>query len=180
MWRVDRGDARWKSTRHAESHAFTVSSVGRYRIDVTMPMATSRRLQCWPDKVKPTAKARPTASAWRGARYSFSGTGLRDYEYSDIRGAGRIRPLGRGPRSQLRHVGFRALYVSRDVIGYQDLDPSTVAGASSPITATSGIRARCRAGGRRIAPDTGRGSTRGAGRRIDEAPWGFAPYRYGR
>jgi hypothetical protein len=56
-----------------------------------------------------------------GQRYAFGGTGLRDYEYSDI-----------GPPDELdqwaadrdrRYEGSRsARYVSPDVIGYQDLD----------------------------------------------------------
>jgi hypothetical protein len=63
VWRIDRGDTVEIDTPNL---AFTVNSVGRYRIDV---------------------------QRHRRAR--------------------RIRPLGRRPRSQLRHVDFRALCIAR-------------------------------------------------------------------
>ncbi|MEP6998612.1 MAG: DUF6600 domain-containing protein, partial [Betaproteobacteria bacterium] len=156
--------------------AFTISGAGRYRIDVN-PDGNVTSLAV----LAGSGEAYGEGAAYRigaGDRYSFSGTGLRDYEYSDI---GAPDPFDRwaAERDRRYDASLSARYVSRDVIGYEDLDQygswSVVAAYGNvwyPRSVPSGW-----------APyRTGRWSwiDPWGWTWIDEAPWGFAPYHYGR
>jgi len=79
LWRLDRGDTVEIDTPNL---AFTISGVGRYRVDVD-PDGNVTTLAVLAGE----GEAYGEGAAYRigaGERYAFSGTGLRDYEYSDI------------------------------------------------------------------------------------------------
>jgi hypothetical protein len=171
--RIDRGDMVEIDTPNL---AFTINSVGRYRIDVdadgnvtTLAVSAGQ------------GEAYGEGAAYRigaGDRYSFSGTGLRDYEYSDI-GAPDEFDRWAADRDRPYDTSVSARYVSRDVIGYQDLDQygswSVVADYGNvwyPRSTPSGW-APYRTGHWAWIDPWG-------WTWIDEAPWGFAPYHYGR
>jgi hypothetical protein len=171
--RIDRGDMVEIDTPNL---AFTINSVGRYRIDVdadgnvtTLAVSAGQ------------GEAYGEGAAYRigaGDRYSFSGTGLRDYEYSDI-GAPDEFDRWAADRDRRYDTSVSARYVSRDVIGYQDLDQygswSVVADYGNvwyPRSTPSGW-APYRTGHWAWIDPWG-------WTWIDEAPWGFAPYHYGR
>jgi hypothetical protein len=171
--RIDRGDMVEIDTPNL---AFTINSVGRYRIDVdadgnvtTLAVSAGQ------------GEAYGEGAAYRigaGDRYSFSGTGLRDYEYSDI-GAPDEFDRWAADRDRSYDTSVSARYVSRDVIGYQDLDQygswSVVADYGNvwyPRSTPSGW-APYRTGHWAWIDPWG-------WTWIDEAPWGFAPYHYGR
>jgi hypothetical protein len=173
VWRIDRGDTVEIDTPNL---AFTINSVGRYRIDVdadgnvtTLAVSAGQ------------GEAYGEGAAYRigaGDRYSFSGTGLRDYEYSDV-GAPDEFDRWAADRDRSYDTSVSARYVSRDVIGYQDLDQY----GSWSVAADYGNVWYPRSMPSGWAPyRTGHwawidpwGWTW-----IDEAPWGFAPYHYGR
>jgi hypothetical protein len=116
VWRIDRGDTVEIDTPNL---AFTVDSVGRYRIDVDADgnVTTLAVLAGQGEAYGEGAGYRIGA----GDRYSFSGTGLRDYEYSDV-GAPDEFDRWAAERDRRYDTSVSARYVSRDVIGYQDLD----------------------------------------------------------
>ena len=173
VWRIDRGDTVEIDTPNL---AFTVSSVGRYRIDVD-PDGNVTTLAVLAGQ----GEAYGEGAAYRigaGDRYSFSGTGLRDYEYSDI-GAPDEFDRWAADRDRRYDTSVSARYVSRDVIGYQDLDQygtwSVVADYGNvwyPRSTPSGW-APYRTGHWAWIDPWG-------WTWVDEAPWGFAPYHYGR
>ena len=173
VWRFDRDEAIEVDTPNL---AFTISSAGRYRIDVdpdgnvtTVAVLTGQ------------GEAYGEGAAYRigaGDRYSFSGTGLRDYEYSDI-GAPDEFDRWAADRDRRYDSSRSARYVARDVIGYQDLDEygtwSVVADYGNvwyPRSIPAGW-APYRTGHWAWIDPWG-------WTWIDDAPWGFAPYHYGR
>jgi hypothetical protein len=173
VWRIDRGDTVEIDTPNL---AFTVNSIGRYRIDVD-PDGNVTTLAVLAGQ----GEAYGEGAAYRigaGDRYSFSGTGLRDYEYSDI-GAPDEFDRWAADRDRRYDTSVSARYVSRDVIGYQDLDQygtwSVVADYGNvwyPRSTPSGW-APYRTGHWAWIDPWG-------WTWVDEAPWGFAPYHYGR
>ncbi|HEV7414424.1 MAG TPA: P83/100 family protein, partial [Casimicrobiaceae bacterium] len=173
VWRIDRGDTVEIDTPNL---AFTVNSVGRYRIDVDAEGNVTTLAV-----LAGQGEAYGEGAAYRigaGDRYSFSGTGLRDYEYSDI-GAPDEFDRWAADRDRSYDTSVSARYVSRDVIGYQDLDQygswSAVADYGNvwyPRSMPSGW-APYRTGHWAWIDPWG-------WTWIDEAPWGFAPYHYGR
>jgi hypothetical protein len=173
VWRLDRGEAVEIDTPNL---AFTVSSAGRYRVDVD-PDGNVTTLAVLAGQ----GEAYGEGAAYRigaGDRYSFSGTGLRDYEYSDI-GAPDEFDRWAADRDRRYDTSISARYVSRDVIGYQDLDQygtwSVVADYGNvwyPRSIPVGW-APYRTGHWAWIDPWG-------WTWIDEAPWGFAPYHYGR
>ncbi len=173
VWRFDRGETVEIDTPNL---AFTLSSAGRYRIDVDADgnVTTVAVLAGQGEAYGEGAGYRIGA----GDRYSFSGTGLRDYEYSDI-GAPDEFDRWAADRDRRYDASPSARYVSRDVIGYQDLDQY----GTWSVVAEYGNVWYPRSMPAGWAPyRTGRwawvdpwGWTW-----IDEAPWGFAPYHYGR
>jgi hypothetical protein len=173
VWRIESGDTVEIDTPNL---AFTVSSVGRYRIDVD-PEGNVTTLAVLAGQ----GEAYGEGAAYRigaGDRYSFSGTGLRDYEYSDI-GAPDEFDRWAADRDRRYDTSVSARYVSRDVIGYEDLDQygtwSVVADYGNvwyPRSTPSGW-APYRTGHWAWIDPWG-------WTWVDEAPWGFAPYHYGR
>ncbi|MEO8564858.1 MAG: DUF6600 domain-containing protein [Betaproteobacteria bacterium] len=173
VWRIDRGDTVEIDT---PTLAFTVSSVGRYRIDVDSDGNVTTLAV-----LAGGGEAYGEGAAYRigaGDRYSFSGTGLRDYEYSDI-GAPDEFDRWAAERDRRYETSISARYVSRDVIGYQDLDQygtwSVVADYGNvwyPRSTPSGW-APYRTGHWAWIDPWG-------WTWVDDAPWGFAPYHYGR
>ena len=173
VWRIDRGETVEIDTPNL---AFTVNSVGRYRIDVDADGNVTTLAV-----LAGQGEAYGEGAAYRigaGDRYSFSGTGLRDYEYSDV-GAPDEFDRWAADRDRSYDTSVSARYVSRDVIGYQDLDQygswSTVAEYGNvwyPRSMPSGW-APYRTGHWAWIDPWG-------WTWIDEAPWGFAPYHYGR
>src|SRR6476661_4517893 len=173
VWRIDRGDAVEIDTPNL---AFTVNSVGRYRIDVDADgNVTTVAVFAGQGEAYGEGAAYRIAA---GDRYSFSGTGLRDYEYSDV-GAPDDFDSWAAERDRRYETSVSARYVSRDVIGYQDLDQygtwSVVADYGNvwyPRSVPSGW-APYRTGHWAWIDPWG-------WTWIDDAPWGFAPYHYGR
>jgi len=173
VWRFDRDEAIEVDTPNL---AFTISGAGRYRIDVD-PDGNVTTVAVLAGQ----GEAYGEGAAYRigaGDRYSFSGTGLRDYEYSDI-GAPDEFDRWAADRDRRYDTSVSARYVSRDVIGYQDLDQygswSVVADYGNvwyPRSMPSGW-APYRTGHWAWIDPWG-------WTWIDEAPWGFAPYHYGR
>jgi len=173
VWRIDRGDTVEIDTPNL---AFTVDSVGRYRIDVDADgNVTTVAVFAGQGEAYGEGAAYRIAA---GDRYSFSGTGLRDYEYSDV-GAPDDFDRWAAERDRRYETSVSARYVSRDVIGYQDLDQygtwSVVADYGNvwyPRSVPSGW-APYRTGHWVWIDPWG-------WTWIDDAPWGFAPYHYGR
>ena len=173
VWRIDNGETVEIDTPNL---AFTVGGVGRYRIDVD-PDGNVTTLAVLAGQ----GEAYGEGAAYRigaGDRYSFRGAGLRDYEYSDI-GAPDEFDRWAADRDRRYDTSVSARYVSRDVIGYQDLDQygtwSVVADYGNvwyPRSMPSGW-APYRTGHWAWIDPWG-------WTWIDEAPWGFAPYHYGR
>ncbi|MFI4952575.1 MAG: DUF6600 domain-containing protein [Burkholderiales bacterium] len=172
-WRVDRGGILEIDTPNL---AFTISSAGRYRIDVD-PEGNVTTLAVLAGQ----GEAYGEGAAYRigaGDRYSFSGTGLRDYQYTDIAPPDEFERWA-ADRDSRYESSVSARYVSRDVIGYQDLDQygswSVVASYGNvwyPRSVPSGW-APYRTGHWSWIDPWG-------WTWVDEAPWGFAPYHYGR
>jgi hypothetical protein len=173
VWRIDRGDTVEIDTPNL---AFTVDRVGRYRIDVDADgNVTTVAVFAGQGEAYGEGAAYRIAA---GDRYSFSGTGLRDYEYSDV-GAPDDFDSWAAERDRRYETSVSARYVSRDVIGYQDLDQygtwSVVADYGNvwyPRSVPSGW-APYRTGHWVWIDPWG-------WTWIDDAPWGFAPYHYGR
>ena len=173
VWRLDRDEAVEIDTPNL---AFTITSAGRYRIDVD-PEGNVTTLAVLAGQ----GEAYGEGAGYRigaGERYSFSGTGLRDYEYSDIGPADEFDRWA-ADRDRRYDTSLSARYVSRDVIGYQDLDQygtwSVVADYGNvwyPRSMPSGW-APYRTGHWAWIDPWG-------WTWIDDAPWGFAPYHYGR
>jgi hypothetical protein len=173
VWRIDSGETVEIDTPNL---AFTVDGAGRYRVDVD-PDGNVTTVAVLAGQ----GEAYGEGAAYRigaGDRYSFSGTGLRDYEYSDI-GAPDEFDRWAAERDRRYETSISARYVSRDVIGYQDLDQygtwSVVADYGNvwyPRSMPSGW-APYRTGHWAWIDPWG-------WTWIDEAPWGFAPYHYGR
>lgn len=173
VWRLDRDEAVEIDTPNL---AFTITSAGRYRIDVD-PEGNVTTLAVLAGQ----GEAYGEGAGYRigaGERYSFSGTGLRDYEYSDI-GPPDEFDRWAADRDRRYDTSLSARYVSRDVIGYQDLDQygtwSVVADYGNvwyPRSMPSGW-APYRTGHWAWIDPWG-------WTWIDDAPWGFAPYHYGR
>ncbi len=173
VWRLDRDEAVEIDTPNL---AFTITSAGRYRIDVD-PEGNVTTLAVLAGQ----GEAYGEGAGYRigaGERYSFSGTGLRDYEYSDIGPADEFDRWA-ADRDRRYDTSLSARYVSRDVIGYQDLDQygtwSVVADYGNvwyPRSIPSGW-APYRTGQWAWIDPWG-------WTWIDDAPWGFAPYHYGR
>ncbi|MGH8852364.1 MAG: DUF6600 domain-containing protein [Casimicrobiaceae bacterium] len=172
-WRIDQGEVLEIDTPNL---AFTISSAGRYRIDVDAAgNATTLAV------LAGAGEAYGEGAAYRiaaGERYTFGGTGLRDYDYSDV-GPPDAFERWAGDRDRSYDTSRSARYVSRDVIGYQDLDQygtwSAVASYGNvwyPRSVPSGW-APYRTGHWSWIDPWG-------WTWIDEAPWGFAPYHYGR
>jgi hypothetical protein len=173
VWRLDRDETVEIDTPNL---AFTISSAGRYRIDVD-PDGNVTTLAVLAGQ----GEAYGEGAGYRigaGERYSFSGTGLRDYEYSEIGPADEFDRWA-ADRDRRYDTSLSARYVSRDVIGYQDLDQygtwSVVADYGNvwyPRSIPSGW-APYRTGHWAWIDPWG-------WTWIDDAPWGFAPYHYGR
>ena len=173
VWRVDRDELVEIDTPNL---AFTINSVGRYRIDVDADGNTTTLAV-----LAGQGEAYGEGAAYRiaaGERYAFGGTGLRDYEYSDIGPPDELDQWA-ADRDRRYEASRSARYVSPDVIGYQDLDDygswSVVANYGNvwyPRSIPSGW-APYRTGHWSWIDPWG-------WTWIDDAPWGFAPYHYGR
>jgi hypothetical protein len=109
--------------------------------------------------------------------YRFTGTGLRDYQFSDVR----IDEFDRwsSDRDRRYDTSISARYVAPDVVGYQDLDANGTWGADAtygnvwyPTRVASGWAPYRDGHWAWIDPW---GWTW-----VDDAPWGFAVSHYGR
>jgi hypothetical protein len=173
VWRFDRDEVVEVDTPNL---AFTISSAGRYRIDVD-PDGNATTLAVLAGE----GEAYGEGAGYRiaaGESYTFRGTGLQDYEYSDV-GPPDEFDRWAAERDRRYDTSISAHYVSRDVIGYQDLDQygtwTVVADYGNvwyPRSMPSGW-APYRTGHWAWIDPWG-------WTWIDDAPWGFAPYHYGR
>ncbi|HKW81324.1 MAG TPA: DUF6600 domain-containing protein, partial [Casimicrobiaceae bacterium] len=172
-WRVDPGSILEIDTPNL---AFTVSRPGRYRIDVDPDgNATSVEVLAGEGQAYGEGAAYLIGS---GDRYTFRGTGLSDYEFSDILPPDDFEQWS-DARDRRYETARSARYVSRDVIGYQDLDDyGTWSVAASygnvwyPRSVPSGWAPYRYGHWSWIEPW---GWTW-----VDDEPWGFAPFHYGR
>ena len=156
--------------------AFILRQPGEYRIEVdpdhdtTMIVVRNGRGEAYGEDASYVIDSRQA--------YRFTGTGLRDYEYVD---APRFDEFDRwsGDRDRRYDSSASARYVSRDVLGYQDLDEY----GTWRVDATYGhvwFPNRVSAGWAPYRDGHWAWVDPWGWTWVDDAPWGFAVTHYGR
>jgi hypothetical protein len=154
--------------------AYSIRSPGSYRIDVdpagdtTSVVVRNGRAEVYGDGAAYVVNA-PEA-------YRFYGTDLRDYEYFE---APRADAFDRWSSERDRRGAVSARYVSRDVIGYEDLDEH----GSWRVTEGYGnvwVPNRVAAGWAPYHDGHWAWVDPWGWTWVDDAPWGFAVSHYGR
>ena len=154
--------------------AYSIRSPGSYRIDVdpagdtTAVVVRNGRAEVYGDGAAYVVNA-PEA-------YRFYGTDLRDYEYFE---APRADAFDRWSSDRDRRGAVSARYVSRDVIGYEDLDEH----GSWRVTEGYGnvwVPNRVAAGWAPYHDGHWAWVDPWGWTWVDDAPWGFAVSHYGR
>jgi len=154
--------------------AYSIRSPGSYRIDVdpagdtTAVVVRNGRAEVYGDGAAYVVNA-PEA-------YRFYGTDLRDYEYFE---APRADAFDRWSSERDRRGAVSARYVSRDVIGYEDLDEH----GSWRVTEGYGnvwVPNRVAAGWAPYHDGHWAWVDPWGWTWVDDAPWGFAVSHYGR
>ncbi len=156
--------------------AFILRQPGEYRIEVdpdhdtTMIVVRNGRGEAYGEDASYVIDSRQA--------YRFTGTGLRDYEYVD---APRLDEFDRwsGDRDRRYDSSASARYVSRDVLGYQDLDEY----GTWRVDATYGhvwFPNRVSAGWAPYRDGHWAWVDPWGWTWVDDAPWGFAVTHYGR
>ena len=156
--------------------AFTLAQPGEFRIEVdpqgdaTMIMVRDGRGEVYGEDAAYSIDSRHA--------YRFTGTGLREYQYV---AASRLDDfdLWSGERNRRYDNSVSARYVSRDVVGYQDLD----ANGSWRVDPTYGnvwFPHRVAAGWAPYRDGHWAWVDPWGWTWVDDAPWGFAVSHYGR
>jgi hypothetical protein len=154
--------------------AYSIRRPGEYRIDVdpagdtTAVVVRSGQAEVYGDGAAYVVSA--------GQAYRFAGTGLRDYEYFETP---RADEFDRWSSDRDRRGTVSARYVSRDVIGYEDLDEY----GSWRVTEGYGnvwVPNRVAAGWAPYHDGHWAWVDPWGWTWVDDAPWGFAVSHYGR
>lgn len=173
VWRFDRNQVLEVNTPHL---AYSIRSPGTYRIEVdangesTVVMVRSGQAEVFGEGQAFVISA--------GQGYEFFDTGLRDYDGFAL-GSGDEFDRWSSARDQRWENSVSARYVSRDLIGYEDLDEygtwreATGYGPVWTPTRVAAGWAPYRDGHWAWVEPWG-------WTWVDDAPWGFAPSHYGR